>query len=144
MSKHLHVKVDREKWYRGHGSDFSALVVEDDPDHEGEMCCLGFAGLDMGYDGCQMGGARGPDDLACRLVDNDEIPAKDFHFVLKKLIEKPTSVNADDPFVCSSIAGQLMEINDTCLGGDIESEKDREKQIKDLGKKAGISYSFFN
>ncbi len=112
------VTVDRKTWYRGKGDRGSRLRRPD-----GQQCCIGF--------------------LAKRLGATD-------HDILNmKTLLQLTNVKKDEPTVtgcatfmngASNYLPAAYETNDRKL----MTGKEREKELKELGKKMGVRFKFIN
>lgn len=120
--------VKRKRWLRGKGSDESRLLT-----NSNKMCCLGFYARACGLSTKQIKDQSSPENAAFIYTYSDDdyyaSPEKDKVWKTK-LINK----YGRDTATCSS----LMETNDD------EDMKDsvREKKIKSLFKKLGITVKF--
>lgn len=124
MSDLLDVVVDREKWHRGKGGYTSALYVP----RTGKMCCLGFAALKLDLKIEDISDITTPSRLKC------DIPTGFLPLV------RALEVNYDgSEFEDSDICSQLTNVNDD---EQILNDSDREAKLIELGKQAGINFSF--
>jgi hypothetical protein len=113
--------IYRQLWYRGHGSDESRLLVTEalDPNHAGQMCCLGFDALNCGLS---------PEEIAER-----EMP---------KAIEQVTllkhpdyfQTRASQPVAYTTWMNGIATINDAEIGdaNGTRTEETREQDIRRL------------
>lgn len=121
----LKVIIDRTKWLRGEGNDKSRLLRPSD----GKMCCIGFACLAAGIpksaieDRAEVG----------LLFGNPSMPIPES---LKLLYSRRPSGLGEESGVCHN----LYEVNDL---KDYNDES-READIVNMGKDAGIAFSFIN
>ena len=124
----LKVEVDRSRWFRGHGKAFSRLRITGLTEHNGHMCCLGFAMVAAGFD-------EGLDGVPSPAV-----------FLTRKLPNTVSVPKALSGLVALDV--QYLHNTHTCLGlmdenDDLSlTEADRETQITALGLKAGIEFTF--
>lgn len=63
--------VRRSLWYRGRGSDKSALLIEDYPELAGQMCCLGHRCLAQGFKPYQIKGLLVPSNIMYSFYNRD-------------------------------------------------------------------------
>lgn len=113
-------EVDRERWYRGNGSEWSALRVITDPENFGRMCCLGFYCVAVAK-------------VSPELLDDVDIP---YELPGRVRLSGPPPDGEKD--LDHWLQCRIAEIND-----DIAiSEKTREKRLKEKFSEAGITVKF--
>lgn len=112
------VLIPRKKWYRGKGPHKSFLRDENDM-----HCCLGFAARKCGA----------TVDQITNQITPAEVQEKS-NISLPGLTEG--NLSARNTVVCCS----LMTVNDDTAIGDTERERD----LKDLARKAGYRFIFTN
>lgn len=117
----LDVTVKRSEWL--HGGEPSALY------RDGRRCCLGFAGLACGLTDKDINYVLTPAGFAF-----DEGDPRIVHNKFLKGLPALISPTGADSAICV----QLMDINDS---RDI-SDEDQEAQLTELGKEAGINFTF--
>ncbi len=113
--KNTLVVIDRKKWYRGMGTDFSALLGTKEQGHR-KMCCLGFACLAIGLKKSQISGKTYPNAVGfdiCGLTEHGR--------------------NA-------SFSTKAADINDD----DLIPDAVREKTLRLLAKDHGFTFRFVN
>lgn len=124
----LDVTVKRSEWYRGRGDMNSRLYVA----NEQKRCCLGFAGLAVGWTDEQMDGMPFP----ATMLGNEDRPSRVSLIpeALKPLVDGGRSPYNSD--ICTSIG----RTNDaTAITDDV-----REAQLITLGIEAGINFTFID
>ncbi len=107
------VVIKRSKWLRG--DLFKSCLLND----KGEMCCLGFLARKIGFTSSEILDINQPDDLSKRIIG----------------LAKPDGSKGSLP---TKTADALMRINDC----EYSSDEEREKKIKSLGKKIGVTFKF--
>ena len=111
-AKLLKVTVKRSKWLRG--DENTSMLL----DRAGKMCCLGFACITAGLKKKDIVGIGTPSEIG--------------YGRLPKSLAKLTTKEFD-----SKICSNLMSANDREYFEDV-----READIKKLGKKAGLAFTF--
>ena len=125
MDRTLRVEIKRSEWLRGGGN--SVLL-----DGAGKKCCVGFACLTAGLTEDKIRHSVRVDDLAAINYSGDDLPS------IAGLARPVQAGTSDWFYVEKGITNKLYEIND-----DISMvESDREKVITNLGRLAGIEFSF--
>lgn len=143
MAELVKVVVDRARWYRGRGEDFSRLLLTKDGDHpdasdNGKMCCLGFACIAMGIAKAEFANRATPRDLISYDCDGSR-----FVDPTKRLTKAQVDWLSKD-------FSELMSVNDNELWdgeepqGETEykTEAEREARIAELGKEVGLEFEF--
>lgn len=122
--KYKKLVIDRKIWYRGKGSENSALVATT----HNKMCCLGFLGTSCGFKKKDMLHIDTPANLSYKLGVS--------------IAKWPDGVvNELGTFAANSKwTTQAMKINDN---GEI-SDKMREAELKKHFKQIGYLISFIN
>lgn len=103
--------VDRKKWYRGKGSEESALLRED-----GTRCCIGFVGQQCGVSDSLML------DRPCILDDRRVESLKGFPQWMYTTVDKHRT-----------LADEAYQANDNQLHGDAARERELKKLFADHG-----------
>jgi hypothetical protein len=119
----LKVTVKRSRWYRGQGGSDSALLREDDR----KMCCLGFVCRAARLPAKDIRGRGSPAEV---YTEQNHLPNS-----LLALVDTSSGVYS---VVDSIDCHKMMRINDST---DFTSRK-RESELKKLGKKVGIAFTF--
>lgn len=110
------VTIKRSKWLRGGKDPYMR-----NPD-TGKMCCLGFLARKAGLSTRQINDKREPEDLA-------------------QCITGLTNVFDDDPH--SSLTNTATCLDLMCANDEnLINDEAREKEIKKLGKKIGVTFKF--
>ena len=112
----LKVQVERDNWLRGEGASYLR-------DHDGRMCCIGFA--------CLAAGMKEEDIVGHMMVISDCLEMGDVPEVLKATL-------MEDNGSASEEADELYVTNDNRSISDSQ----RETMLKDYGKAAGIEFEF--
>lgn len=120
----LDVVIDRETWGRGNGHGYGTLWKSDDT-----KCCLGFACLAVGLVKDDIYEESTPAEVNQAMNDSQIGQLSDL-----------LNVYDFNKYTDSDISNNLMAVNDS---KDI-TEEEREENIVDLGKKAGINFTFVN
>lgn len=72
----MRFEVDRAKWFQGHGTAISALLLTkaavDEPEDEGKMCCLGFRALECGHSEDEIRGVQMPHMLRSAVEHSED------------------------------------------------------------------------
>jgi hypothetical protein len=143
----LNVIVERSKWYRGQGSDGSALLIAYEMkggQNVGRMCCLGFACLAAGLAVGDIAGKPCPSNVLKEWRDfgnthdlDEKLPAPLMNLV-----------TIDDGFIGDSdLCQRMTETNDAPAGDtagedSIADDAEREERLIELGREAGINFTF--
>ena len=113
----LDVVVEKKRWYRGQGSDDSALLLA----KGAKMCCIGFLARTCGVKPKEM---RGISDVALLPRIKDEgLPYQALHQIFKQ-------------------EGYNLEAAYRTNDNRYVSEAVRIKQLKILGRKLGVNFTF--
>ena len=121
-TKYKKLVIDRKKWFRGQGDEFSKLVLSD-----GNMCCLGFLGVECEIPKKNMKDKGTPENV----------------IKLKRKMWPSKVISLDDDWSYgynTKWTDNAMFINDD---SDI-TEKQRESKLKTHFKKIGYIVSFVN
>lgn len=115
MKKLIKVEIDRKRWYRGKGDDLGMLRLRN-----GKQCCLGFAARVLG----------------CRAKE-----------ILNKFM--PEYLDRELTGLSKSVDGYIDNTefsNSAAKANDDETitDKQRERQLKTLARKAGFDFQFVN
>jgi hypothetical protein len=145
----LTVKINTRKWVRAGvpkikeeaylflGS--SKLINEN-----GNMCCLGFACLEMGFTEQEINRVGGPSGILTRSVANQD---EELFRKAVSLLEKHGLISKaeGDNYRNSAIGLDLMSMNDGSAVDDLpraESDIETQARIKSLGRDIGIDFVF--
>lgn len=110
--------IDRECWFRGHGQEKDAYLLNEDDD----KCCLGFYAMACGHDEMDIRGLQTPEDLS--------EPWNTF-------LLKPSDDEINSP-KNSDICTKLMDINDNPGLNEVE----REELIAEKFARLGVIVKF--
>lgn len=113
------IVLDPMKWYRGQGADNSYLL-----DDNGNMCCLGFTGREVGATDEQMFGLATPYSLVCNIDPEDRAddPVAQALIEMKIITQDPHALPRWRDFHNSTMARGLFTVND-----DPTPQLDRER-----------------
>jgi hypothetical protein len=120
------VRVNRKRWLRAKKQKeeiFSSYLYRP---CDGKMCCLGFACRAVGMSVKDIHGQLRPGNVG------DQLRATS----LRGLVNPKTTDND------SRVAQRMMDLNDALPKGMTPTA--RERKLRELGKKAGIRFVFFN
>lgn len=118
--------VKRSKWYRGKGDEGSRLQTSSN-----KMCCLGFYAKECGLKKKDILDISSPGEVSFDIKSQWDT----------FLVQNRTSDFSEETFYMdSSIANDMMEINDS----ENISEKEREKSLKELFNTQGIKLKFID
>ncbi len=117
----IRVEISRAKWLRG-DEDASMLL-----DREGNMCCLGFAARTCGFSRTAIYDQATPDALTPKTPQQWE-------YFLRLTVPSLSRIGGWN----NDAAYALIDANDN----PNFTAKEREKRIKELGKKAGFKFVF--
>ena len=125
--------VDRTKWYRGKSENSSKLLF---PGTQ-KMCCLGFVALQCGFTPKAIQGVATPGMISFEFVfDTPKYTKKQFPRGFRFLLGLDINGDWED----SKMSHRAMEINDDAALTD----KQRERKLKELFKRAGHQIMFVN
>lgn len=142
MAKKLFgLTINRNRWFRGRGSDGSQLLTD-----EGQMCCLGFLARACGIPANEILDRATPEEL----FDHDAYPLVEGDPRWYKKVEQSPFIELVGDLHTpdnSDICEKLMEVNDSLSDecpdySDGISERVREKTIKQLMRKIGIKVTY--
>jgi hypothetical protein len=113
--KQIKVIVDRQTWYRGKGPATSSLLRRD-----GQRCCIGFLGKTLGLKDPEMRYRATMRDVTIHGCKTET--ASEFEYAHADTLVEAYDVNDSKDF----------------------TEKQREGQLKKLGKAMGVRFEFIN
>jgi hypothetical protein len=115
--------VDRSKWYRGHGSNKSFLLVNSG-EHKGQMCCLGMLCRANGFSPKDIMAVRDPLGVVIKLPENKQ-------WNTRLIQKKKNNVCTTNSNVCE----EMMHTNDDHSITDTVREKRLTKLFAEIDVK---------